>query len=85
MTRTYATLEVSAPAYDEIARKLLEAGYDQAFHGNGIDPFDDIDMHGIALTRGPSAPIEQILDAIQAMGVPELSRLLDALKEKFGV
>jgi len=44
-THTYAELEVSAAVYDEIAGKLLAAGYDHAFHDGTID------MHGIGLTR----------------------------------
>jgi hypothetical protein len=46
VTYTYALLEVSAAAYDEIAAKLREAGYGQAFNSDG-----EIDMHGIALAR----------------------------------
>ncbi len=45
MTHTYATLEISAQAFDEIARKLKDAGYDTAFDDRGTL----IDMHGIAL------------------------------------
>ena len=44
MTYTYAVLEVSKAAYDEIAAKLRDAGYDHAFTDEG-----EIDMHGIAL------------------------------------
>jgi hypothetical protein len=44
-THTYATLEVSRAAYDEIRKKLEDAGYQHAFHEDGL-----IDMHGIALT-----------------------------------
>ena len=44
MTYTYAILEVSKEAYDEIKEKLKEAGYQDAFGEEGI-----IDMHGIAL------------------------------------
>lgn len=43
-TRTYATLEVSKVAYDEIAAKLRCAGYDHVFMDSGA-----IDMHGLAL------------------------------------
>ena len=45
-TRTYALLEISKEAFDEITGKMKEAGYDHAFedHGNVID------MHGIAVT-----------------------------------
>lgn len=42
-TRTYAILEVSAAAYEEIRALLEAAGYQHAFHD------DVIDMHGIAL------------------------------------
>lgn len=48
-THTYAVLEVSRLAFDEIAKKLREAEYDHAFHD------DVIDMHGIALA--PEAPV----------------------------
>lgn len=44
MTYTFATLDISQVAYDEIAAKLRAAGYDQAFLEDG-----QIDMHGIAL------------------------------------
>lgn len=47
MTHTFATLEVSAEAYDEIKFKLSAAGYEHAFQPGG-----PIDMHGLALTRG---------------------------------
>lgn len=46
VTHTFAELEVSAAAYDEIAAKLREAGYDHAFTDEGA-----IDMHGIGLVR----------------------------------
>lgn len=44
MTHTYVILEVSKPCYEEIAKKLREAGYDHVFESDGT-----IDMHGIAL------------------------------------
>jgi hypothetical protein len=47
VTRTFAELEVTPGAYDEIATKLREAGYEHAFMDSGA-----IDMHGIALTLG---------------------------------
>lgn len=43
-THTYVTLEVSGAAYEEIATKLREAGYDHVFMDDG-----EIDMHGLAL------------------------------------
>ena len=45
ITRTFATLEVSAASYDEIYELLAIAGYHQVF----ID--EAIDMHGIALVK----------------------------------
>ena len=50
-TYTYAVLGVSLAAYDEIRAKLEAAGYQHAFI-NG----DEIDMHGLALARGPEGP-----------------------------
>jgi hypothetical protein len=43
-THTYALLEVTAAAYDEIASKLRGCGY-----GSSINDQGEIDMHGIAL------------------------------------
>jgi hypothetical protein len=45
-THTYALLPVSKQTFDEIARKLRDAGYDHAFD-DGV-----IDMHGIGLEQG---------------------------------
>lgn len=42
-THTYAILELSKAAVDEIRSKLEAAGYQHAFHD------DVIDMHGIAV------------------------------------
>jgi hypothetical protein len=53
VTHTYATLELSPQAYAEIRAKLSEAGYDHAFDSNG-----EIDMHGIAVTKGPECKHE---------------------------
>ncbi len=46
-THTFATLEVSQAVFDEIEKKLRDAGYDYVFT-EGL-----IDMHGIALEREP--------------------------------
>lgn len=46
-TYTYAILEVSPEAYNEIARKLKDAGYHGSFDKD--DGAEIIDMHGIAL------------------------------------
>jgi hypothetical protein len=55
MTHTYALLEVSPWAYDEIKGKLLDAGYQHAIHEIGkigeIGEIGEIDMHGIALVK----------------------------------
>lgn len=60
-THTYAALDVSPAAYDEIAGKLRAAGYDHVFdNDNGA-----IDMHGIGLVR----EAEQ-----EAVTVPVLTR-----------
>jgi hypothetical protein len=49
MTYTYAIMEVSRETFEEILRKMQEAGYEHAIHAerSGRDPV--IDMHGIAL------------------------------------
>ncbi len=43
-THTFAVLELSAAAWEEIAAKLCAAGYDHAFVDDGC-----IDMHGIGV------------------------------------
>jgi hypothetical protein len=51
-THTYAELELSPAAYDEIAEKLKAAGYDHSFMvGEDVNGHDTIDMHGIGVTR----------------------------------
>src|SRR5687768_10458814 len=60
-THTYAELEVSAAAYDEVADKLKAAGYDHAFQ-DGV-----IDMHGIALTRGPEPERKLVVNSSSRM------------------
>lgn len=48
MTYTYAVLDVSEAAYNEIAAKLRAAGYSHVFDKRRGEK-DLIDMHGIAL------------------------------------
>jgi Trm5-related predicted tRNA methylase len=43
MTYTYVICDISHAAFNEIAAKLKQAGYDHAFMVGG-----EIDMHGIA-------------------------------------
>lgn len=50
MTYTFALLEISQTAFDEIANKLTDAGYTHAFSDGG----KVIDMHGIGLTPSVS-------------------------------
>lgn len=50
MTYTYAVLEVSPAAYEEIREKLVKAGYQHAFHEDRTHG-PVIDMHGIALGK----------------------------------
>lgn len=61
-THTYATLEVSAEAYDEVKRLLEKAEYHHAFH-EGL-----IDMHGIALERGAATASGPPLPELQIRG-----------------
>lgn len=51
-TYTYAILEISKAAYDEIQNKLAAAGYTHAFQQTSDGAV--IDMHGIALQQEPS-------------------------------
>lgn len=53
MSYTYAILDLSPAAYQEIAGKLRAAGYDHAFHQDGGRTV--IDMHGIAVAEPPNA------------------------------
>lgn len=52
-THTYVVLEVSDAAYEEIAKKLEEAGYSHVFHGEGEKCV--MDMHDIAIGRDRKA------------------------------
>lgn len=63
-THTIASLEVSRAAYEEIANKLVAAGYSHAIH-DGI-----VDMHGIGLTVSPnSEPVLRITGSELRPGV----------------
>lgn len=56
-THTFATLEITPLAYDEIRSKLSDADYQHAFIDRGT-----VDMHGIGVTRGlENMPIDMIL------------------------
>lgn len=62
MTHTYATLQVSRSAFDEISTKLSAAGYEHAFDIDARN-VPVIDMHGIGLVAdepSDAAPLELI-------------------------
>lgn len=59
-TYTYAILEVSHAAYQEIKDKLAAAGYSDQFHDDGDEDGVVIDMHGIALKDEGEKPNEAI-------------------------
>lgn len=61
MTHTYAVLDVSRATFDDVKRRLTDAGYEHTFHD------DVIDMHGIALRAvdTPDTPLtfQQLIQA----------------------
>lgn len=61
-THTYAKLELSKAAYDEITTKLKAAGYDHSFMDDGT-----IDMHSIGVTREEGNTDQTALDATNAV------------------
>lgn len=74
-THTFATLEVSNAAYDEIAAKLKEAGYDHVFMEDGA-----IDMHGIGLVKveagdGIEPPQQPSKDCVLPLNEPAVMAL----------
>jgi hypothetical protein len=48
-THTYVILEIDPEAFNDIKKKLRDAGYDHAFMPGG-----EIDMHGIAIAPDPA-------------------------------
>jgi hypothetical protein len=71
-TRTFATLELSQAAYDEIEAKLLAAGYEHLF---AAGPGSAIDLQGIAVTR-------ELMQDFLRVGIGEL--VDDRLKKILG-
>lgn len=49
LTGSFAVMEISAEAYDEIVKLLREAGYDHLLRQQD----GPVDMSGIAIERGP--------------------------------
>lgn len=54
-THTYVTMEVTQSTWNEIATKMRDAEYDQAFMEN-----DEIDMHGIAVVPSSEPSIDEL-------------------------
>lgn len=49
-TYTYVLMEVSDAAYEEVRKKLADAGYDEHLHDNPDNPDRPrLNLHGIAL------------------------------------
>jgi hypothetical protein len=53
---TLAMMELSASAWEEIARKMHDAGYDHVFSGDGM-----IDMNGIAVVKTKPEPSQSVI------------------------
>ncbi len=60
MSYTYAILEVSAAAFEEIRAKLERAGYDGQFETDDCGSAVLIDMHGIAI-QAEQAPGSSVI------------------------
>lgn len=70
VTHTYAVLEVSANAFEEIKTKLEAAGYQDQIHIDGDKVL--IDMHGLALSKPEiqSEPFHTLLTAVKTGNLP---------------
>lgn len=79
-TRTYAILELSAGAYEEIKGKLLAAGYQHALHQDRTHGLV-LDMDGIAIAEEPTE--QQVADAhLDATLSKEIERVRRKLKRR---
>jgi hypothetical protein len=74
MTHSYAVLNVSPAAYQEIRALLASSGYQHAFHQD--DGREVIDMHGIALAVAPLGGIMTTRDEQQAVLAETLYRVV---------
>jgi hypothetical protein len=70
-THTYALLEVPKMVYDDIRKRLEDAGYQHAFDQS--DGRDVIDMSGIGITEAPIA--EQSREMKEALAEFEIGVL----------
>jgi hypothetical protein len=57
-THTYAILDITCEAYQEIRARLVEAGYDHAIHGAQTHAGEVLDMFGVALSELEPPPVE---------------------------
>jgi hypothetical protein len=87
-THTYAIMDVSEAAYNEIKKKLEDAGYQHAIH---IDRDGSVvlDMHGIALAietlppvPNPNKRIEERWGMITADKKPSILEVLPLVNRK---
>jgi hypothetical protein len=81
-TNTFAELELSQTAYDEIRKKLEAAGYHHAFmfKGTADGEAPTIDMHGIGVTRASGAEEPKGFSLSNCSGLPvEVSTVVEKL------
>jgi hypothetical protein len=69
VTYTFAELEISAAAYDEIAARLRAADYGHVFVKDGL-----MDMHGIALSRAPDTRPKPTIAELESILMSEDDR-----------
>lgn len=77
MSDTFAILEVSATAYDEISEALKKAGYSVERNGG-------INMEGIHLTRKESAaPVEPFRGRLRVVAFPTSQAMREDLSKSY--
>jgi len=84
-TRTFATLELSQSAYDEIERKLLDAGYGHFFNDGPGSPISMTDVwvtcedtgHPVTVLRVPDAQTIVFKDHPHRAKLPEGYKLTE--------
>ena len=75
MTYTYAICQLSRAAFDEIAAKLREAGYDHAFEENEV-----IDMRGIGV-KAEDERNKRLIEQRDSRQIPALQKLVADLSD----
>lgn len=82
-THTYAIMDISTAAYNEIAGKLRDAGYDHAFQQS--EGRECIDMHGVGLRaeipadRTEIGGVQEEYDAAPERAVDVMAKIRRAL------